>query len=282
QDFRKRVIQRFCDSWTSGLTPNPCTVCNRFMKFPALLEKADSLGCEFAATGHYARAVDGVLKQAVTQTGEINPKDQSYMLYALTPSQLSRLVFPLGTLSKVGVRDIAAAHGLANADAPDSQDICFVPNGDYAGFIEEFTGIRSCVGDFVNKNNEVLGNHKGHIHYTQGQRRGLGLFAHNRLYVVGKDARTNTVTVSDSESDLYKSEFTVRDMVWHVNSLPERTFVKIRYSRNMYPCKVETLSADSVRVVLDVPQKAVTPGQCAVFYEGESVVGGGELAIINN
>jgi len=275
-DFKERVIQPFADSWFAGLTPNPCAVCNRDMKFPALFEKADELGCDLVATGHYARCENGVLKCALTETGEINPKDQSYMLYTLTPCRLSRIVFPLGNLSKAAVRRIAAESELNNADKPDSQDICFVLDGDYVSFIEEFTGRRSEAGDFTDKTGRVIGKHNGHIHYTLGQRRGLGISSHERLYVTSKDAISNAVTVG-AQDELFVKTFEVCDVVWH-RELVQSATVKTRYTPASAPCTicpVGSLGENRVRVTLETPQKTVAPGQCAVFYDGVTVVGGG-------
>jgi tRNA-specific 2-thiouridylase len=269
EDFKSRVVRHFCDSWLTGQTPNVCTHCNKVMKFPALFDAADALSCESAATGHYARTVNGVLKQAILENGDINPKDQSYMLYTLTSEQLRRIVFPLGELNKSQVREIAAEHGLVNASQPDSMDICFIPDGDYAGFIERFTGEGSQIGDFVNKSSEIIGKHKGHIHYTTGQRRGLGISSHERLFVIRKDAKSNTVTVG-SESDLFVTEFYLENLIWHVENPPAYTTVKTRYSFAKYGCRV-----DGNRVVFDEPQKNVTSGQCAVFYDKDAVIGGG-------
>jgi tRNA-specific 2-thiouridylase len=271
-DFTERVIRPFCDSYIGGLTPNPCAVCNRVMKFPAIFDKADELGCEFIATGHYALSEGGVLKSAVTSTGEINPKDQSYMLYALTPGQLSRIVFPLSRLSKAQVRAIALEYGLSNAGKPDSQDICFVPDGDYAAFIERFTGLSAQAGDFIDTGGKVIASHRGHIHYTPGQRRGLGISGCERLYVIGKDADSNTVTVGKKD-EACVSEFNVNDVIWHVENPPTDTMVKIRYGLKKYPCTIKHSSWSTVNCQLSIAGAA--PGQCAVFYDGDAVIGGG-------
>jgi tRNA-specific 2-thiouridylase len=278
-DFRARVISHFCDSYIAGLTPNPCARCNKVMKFPALFDAADDLGIGTVATGHYARSENGVLKQAVTETGEINPKDQSYMLYALTPEQLSRIVFPLGELSKAQIRKIAAEHGLSNADKPDSQDICFIPDGDYASFIQANTDFCSREGDFI-CNGAVIGKHKGHIRYTVGQRRGLGVSAHSRLFVTGKDPTANTVTVGN-ESDLFIERFFVNNAVLH-KELPFFFTVKTRYGIQKNECSHIPVDINKIEITLKNPLKTVAPGQCAVFYDGDSVIGGGIIADSRN
>jgi tRNA-specific 2-thiouridylase len=270
-DFVSRVITPFCESWLSGETPNPCAFCNRVMKFPALFDAADEAGIRLVATGHYARAENSFLKQALTETGEINPKDQSYMLYGLNAAQLSRIIFPLGELSKARVRKIAAEQGLINAARPDSQDICFIPNGDYAGFITEFTGICSQPGDFMNKQGEIIGRHKGLIHYTSGQRRGLDLSSHERLYVISRCAKSNTVTIGE-KSEIGAESFTVKDVVWHTEP-PIHSEVKVRYGHTKYPCVIE--HGESITVNCQPSTVNCTPGQCAVFYNGDTVIGGG-------
>ncbi|MCL2634396.1 MAG: tRNA 2-thiouridine(34) synthase MnmA [Oscillospiraceae bacterium] len=266
REFIERVIEPFNQAWLNGETPNPCTHCNRYMKFDVLMKHTDELGCDYMATGHYARVENGILKKGLIKSAGTNNKDQSYMLYNLSKEMLSKLVLPLGNMSKSAVRELAGEHGLLNADKPDSQDICFIPDGDYAAFIGENCDVPEG-GDFLDMGGRVIGRHKGHIHYTVGQRRGLELSNSQRLYVIGKDARDNTVTLGE-ESELFLSEFKIKNSNLPVGEF--RCCVKIRYSQNDYPCVVK-----DGNVILDVPQKAITAGQCAVFYKDEVVLGGG-------
>ena len=275
-DFREKVIDKFVESYLSGRTPNPCIDCNRYMKFDKLFDRADVLGCDKIATGHYARIdfADGKyrLKKALDET-----KDQSYVLYAMTQKQLSRTLFPLGDLAKSETRRIAESAGFVNADKPDSQDICFVPDGDYAGYIRHATGAEIQPGDFLDTTGNPIGRHRGLIHYTIGQRKGLGLSLGRPAYVVGKDAASNTVTIG-AESDLYTDSFTVRELNWisiPALTAPMQVTVKTRYSQTEVPCRIEPMEDGTCRAVFEAPQRAVTAGQSAVFYDGDTVVGGG-------
>ncbi|MCL2697475.1 MAG: tRNA 2-thiouridine(34) synthase MnmA [Oscillospiraceae bacterium] len=278
--FRHDVIKSFVNSYINGETPNPCVVCNKHIKFGVLLEAAKSLGCGFMATGHYARVEFDkgggryLLKKALTA------KDQSYVLYGLSQEQLSRVVFPLGNLDKAQVRKLARENGL-DADKPDSQDICFIPDGDYAGYIKRYTGKSPESGNIINKTGEILGKHNGIINYTIGQRRGLGLAAPAPLYVTGKDASSNTVTAGVN-SELFSSRLHARELNWIAFSgLHEtlRLHAKTRYSGQEQPCTVSPIDSDRVHVAFDSPQRALTPGQSIVFYDGEAVVGGGTIQL---
>lgn len=278
QRFRREVLDYFAQSYERGLTPNPCVRCNRRVKFPALLEAAGAHGAWYAATGHYAR-VERMGDRYLLKKGLDGKKDQSYFLYALTRDQLAHILFPLGALDKETVREIAQANGLLNARKRDSQDICFIPDGDYAAFLERHTGKTWRSGDFLDREGHVLGRHAGHVRYTLGQRRGLNVALGQRTYVVGKDPAANTVTLGPNEA-LY----TGCTAVTGLNFLacddleqPQRLAVKIRYTQTETACTVRQTGADRLEVTFDQPQRAVTPGQALVLYDGDTVVAGGTI-----
>ena len=275
-DFREKVIKKFASAYLAGQTPNPCIDCNRYMKFDKLYERARLLGCDKIATGHYARIeFDGekyMLKKARDES-----KDQSYVLYMLTQEQLAHTLFPLGELIKSETRAIAEASKLTNAQKPDSQDICFVPDGDYAAAIERLTGKTSAPGNFIDTDGNVLGTHRGITHYTIGQHRGLGLALPERRYVCKIDAGSGTVTLG-SGTELYSREVLVRDFNWisgEAPSGPIRCSAKIRYRQPEQAANVEPLSENEALIRFDTPQSAVTPGQSAVLYDDGTVLGGG-------
>ncbi|MCQ2452849.1 MAG: tRNA 2-thiouridine(34) synthase MnmA [Oscillospiraceae bacterium] len=277
-DFRDRVICKFADCYLSGKTPNPCIDCNRYMKFEKLQERAAVLGCDKVVTGHYARIEqkDGLyqLKKALDPT-----KDQSYVLYSLTQQQLAHTLFPLGEYTKTEIRRMAAEHGFVTAHKPDSQDICFAPDGDYAKVIEEVSGRPCPPGNFVTLKGEILGRHKGIIHYTVGQRRGLGIAYAYPLYVIRICPEDNTVVVGPREA-LMTREARVREINWISGQAPDKPFtcqVKIRYRHPEQPVEVIPTGPDSALLRFPEDQRAVTPGQAAVFYEGDLVLGGGVL-----
>ena len=276
--FREKVIDKFIHCYQCGLTPNPCIDCNRFMKFDKLYERAKILDCDVIVTGHYVRIEekDGkyLLKKAVDDS-----KDQSYVLYQMTQEQLKHSCFPLGELRKSEVRAIAEENGFINADKPDSQDICFVPDGDYALAVERLSGIKGEPGNFVDKDGQILGKHKGIIHYTIGQRKGLGIPAKTPLYVVKIDAEKNEVVLGSNE-DLFTREFFVSEMNWISGETPDKSFkcqAKIRYRHKEQDAEVFPLPDGTVRVVFDEPQRAITAGQAAVLYDGDVVLGGGVI-----
>jgi len=280
--FRQHVMQDFADTYLSGGTPNPCIQCNKYIKFGALLDEAVKLGCDCFATGHYARVQYDeqrgryLLKKA-TVNGQANPKDQSYVLYNLTQEQLKRIVFPLGEMDKSMVREVALSHGLVNAEKQDSQDICFIPDGDYAGFIEKFTGATPETGCFVDTDGSILGQHRGIIHYTIGQRKGLGLSFGKPMFVVGKDAPSNTVILGDKEQLLCRT-LTVRDVnfiAFDELTSPLACNAKTRYTGKEQPCIITPLTNQRVRVEFNEPQPKASTGQSAVFYDGDIVLGGG-------
>jgi len=276
--FREQVIGKFCRCYLEGRTPNPCIDCNRKLKFEALFERADALGCDKIVTGHYARIEETgqgyVLKRAADPA-----KDQSYVLYMLTQAQLGRVLLPLGGLSKPQVREIAEQQGFVNAHKSDSQDICFVPDGDYARVICAQTGITPKEGDFVDLQGNVLGRHAGLIHYTVGQRRGLGIAIGKPAYVVGLDVPQNRVIIGTND-DLFHRSCTVTDVNWISGELPQepvRCQAKIRYRHPAQPAVVQFTDAHTALLTFDAPQRAITAGQAAVFYDGETVLGGGEI-----
>ena len=282
--FREKVIDSFISFYERGLTPNPCVDCNRYIKFEALLDRARELGCDYISTGHYARiGYDEergrwLLKKAISENGE-NNKDQSYVLYDLTQEQLAHTLFPLGAMKKTEVRAIAEKNGLVNAHKSDSQDICFVPDGDYASFIRRTTGKEYPPGDVADSSGKVYGRHDGLINYTIGQRKGLGIAFGKPMYVIDKDMAHNTLIVGSGEELLNKA-FTVSDLNWIDFGHTEKPFsckAKTRYRMTEQPCTVYPRDNDIVRVEFETPQRAITPGQRAVFYDGDIVLGGGVI-----
>ncbi len=279
EEFRKQVICPFADSYLAGETPNPCLFCNRHLKFSRFFDEAVRLGYDTIATGHYARieydsgAARYLLKKAADES-----KDQTYVLYAMTQDVLAHTLLPLGELQKSEIRELAAAHGFVNADKPDSQDICFVPDGDYAAYLENELGVRCPAGDFVRLDNgRAVGTHKGLHRYTIGQRKGLGIAAEKPLYVVRKDQTTNRVILGDN-ADLFSDSLTARDCNWiacEPPTAPLRVTAKTRYKQAETPATVHPPENGRVLVEFDTPQRAVTAGQAVVFYDGEIVVGGG-------
>ena len=277
EGFRERVMLPFAADYCRGRTPNPCIECNRCMKFEALLRRAEELGCDKIVTGHYAR-VERAGERYILRKALDGTKDQSYVLYAMTQHQLSRTLFPLGGMRKRETRAVAEAQGFLNARKKDSQDICFAPDGDYAAAIERMTGEAGRPGAFVSTDGRVLGEHRGIIHYTVGQRRGLGIPHPESLYVCRIDPERNEVVLG-AERELYRRETEAADVNWIAGETPAAPVgcaVKIRYraaekSAVVYP------EGDRARVVFDEPQRAITPGQAAVFYDGDTVLGGGTI-----
>jgi tRNA-specific 2-thiouridylase len=277
-EFKRDVMDYFCESYLRGETPNPCIECNRKLKFDKLLSRALELDCDFIATGHYARVEKSGDRYLLKKAADTH-KDQTYVLYTLTQSELARTLLPLGGLTKPEVRELANAHGFVNAGKHESQDICFVPDGDYAAFIERFTGKTAPSGDFVNAAGDILGRHGGIIRYTPGQRRGLGIALGRPCYVINVDAERNLVTLGD-EASLYSSDVMVKNVNLQAcdsMEMPLRLFAKTRYNQKEQPCTVVQTSESTLSVHFDEPQKAVTPGQACVLYDGEVVVGGGVI-----
>ena len=277
-DFKGQVIDRFIAAYERGATPNPCIDCNRYLKFERLYERARILGCDAIVTGHYARIEQEngrwLLKKSLDES-----KDQSYVLYSLTQEQLAHTRLPLGAMHKSETRRIAEEQGFYNADKPDSQDICFVPNGDYAGFIARFTGHNCSAGDFVDEEGHVLGRHKGIVHYTVGQRKGLGIAADAPLYVKQIDAASNRVVLSGNDA-LFSRELTAGDFNWIAYDVPPRELrasARVRYHQREQAATVTVLGDGRVHLVFDEPQRAITPGQAVVLYDGDTVLGGGTI-----
>lgn len=282
-EFEREVMDRFARGYgEDGCTPNPCIFCNRLIKFGALFDRAAALGIEKVATGHYAikDRVKGkvVLKKALDQT-----KDQSYMLYSLSRKQLERAVFPLGGLRKEDLRRIGAKQGLSAAERKDSQDICFVPEGDYAGFIKAYFQRRGehCpgfeTGNFIDSAGWVLGRHAGHAYYTVGQRKGTGLAFGKPMYVAAKNPAANTVTLCEDE-ELYHKNLEAGDFNWigpEEFQSPMSISAKIRYKHREQPAIIRQTGPDTVHVEFNVPQRAIARGQSVVLYDGDLVLGGG-------
>lgn len=277
-DFDREVVERFVCAYESGTTPNPCIDCNRHLKFDRLYRRAQELGCNWVVTGHYARIVrEG--ERYLLKKSTVPDKDQSYVLYALTQDQLAHTLFPLGDMGKDDTRCIAAEQGFFNADKPDSQDICFVPDGDYAGFICRYRGHGYPEGDFVDQTGRVLGRHKGIIHYTLGQRKGLGVAAGEPLYVVRIDAEQNRVVLGKN-ADLFSRELDARDFNWIAYDEPNapiRVKAKVRYRQAEQWATVTVSAPGQIHLVFDEPQRAITRGQAVVLYDGDTVVGGGVI-----
>lgn len=275
--FKKCVINHFVNEYKCGRTPNPCVDCNKHIKFGKLFEAARELGCEYLATGHYARIEYSVEKNRwLLARGDDASKDQSYMLFNMTQDQLAHTVLPLAELTKAEIRAKADEAGLAVAHKSDSQDICFVPDGDYAAVIARL-GVKSKQGNFVHMNGTVLGKHKGQIHYTIGQRKGLGVSYEYPLYVISKDMATDTVVLGPNDA-LFSKELWASDVNFiTVDKLTEPMSVtaKARYRMKDVPATIEPAEDGLVHVIFDEPQRAITPGQAVVFYDGQYVVGGG-------
>jgi len=275
--FARDVMDFFVAEYCAGHTPNPCIDCNRCLKFGAFLDRALTLGYDYIATGHYARVSfeDG---RYHLLRGIDRGKDQSYVLYQLTQEQLAHLLLPVGEYDKPSIRAIAAEAGLINAEKPDSQDICFVPDGDYVGFLQRYGHVALTEGDFVDKSGAVLGRHKGLVAYTTGQRKGLGVSAGERRYVISKDAATNTVLLGD-DADLFSATLTAARLNWiePEPDAPIRVTAKTRYSQREEAATVTPNGDGTARVDFDEPQRAITAGQAVVFYDGERVVGGGTI-----
>ncbi len=277
QRFRSDVMDRFVHAYEQGLTPNPCIDCNRCLKFDALLQRALTLGCDFIVTGHYARIRQGQ-RHLLYKAADLS-KDQTYFLYGLTQEQLAHTRFPLGELTKEQVRQIAQEQGFLNARKRDSQDICFVPDGDYVEFLKRYTGKDYPDGDFLDLENHVVGRHQGAIAYTLGQRKGLGLAMGAPVYVCAKDMERNTVTVGPNEA-LFHRSLRAADWNWiAIEDLTEplRAKAKARSRMVEQSCTVYPEGNGLARVEFDEPQRAITPGQAVVLYDGDLVLGGGTI-----
>ena len=279
-DFDRQVVQKFVSSYQQGLTPNPCIDCNRYLKFDRLLRRAQELGFDYVVSGHYAQ-----IRQENT-TGRTSlyravdtAKDQTYFLACLNQEQLSHIRFPLGELTKAQVREIAEQQGFVNARKRDSQDICFVPDGDYSAFLSRYTGKIYPQGDFLDLQGNVVGRHRGAVCYTRGQRKGLGLALGEPVYVCAKDMQANTVTVGPNEA-LFSKALRAADWNWipfETLTAPMAVTAKIRHSQLDLQATVYPEADGFARVEFDVPQRAITPGQAVVLYQGNLVIGSGTI-----
>lgn len=281
EHFKEQVIDRFVNSYLEGKTPNPCIDCNKYMKFDLLYERARILGCDFIATGHYARIEKTNGEFSLKKAVDIS-KDQSYVLYQFTKEQLAHTLLPLGSLHKTEARKIAEENGFLNADKPDSQDICFVPDGDYAKIITQYANGNIQNGLFKDTSGNVLGKHNGIINYTVGQRKGLGLSLRKSCYVCKIDAKSKDIIIGE-EKDLFGKELMATDFHWISGDIPKVPLdchAKIRYGKNEAKATVFQMEESSVRVVFDEPQRAITPGQRVVLYDGDTVLGGGVIDTI--
>lgn len=278
--FYKEVIERFANSYAAGETPNPCVDCNRYVKFPHLLRRAKQLGFDYIASGHYAIIrFDETRGRYLLYRGQDKTKDQSYVLYPFTQEELAHTLLPLGDKTKAEIRSIAEANNLHIANKPDSQDICFIPDGNYDTFLREKMGLKTKPGDILHTNGTILGKHNGTISYTIGQRRGLGLAYSHPLYVVDKDIAKNQVIVG-AQAELYSKQFIVSDVNWiamETLKSPEHVTVMTRYRDREGQAVLEPLENGDVLVLLQEEKRAVTPGQAAVFYQGDMVLGGGTI-----
>lgn len=269
--FKEKVLDNFVEEYRLGRTPNPCIRCNKFIKFPAFLEKAEELGYDLISTGHYARTDGENIYRAKNLA-----KDQSYVMYNLTKELIPHIRFPLAEMSKDEIREIARRAGIPVANKPDSQDICFIPDGDTQGYIEQKIG-EMPAGDFVDSMGKVLGKHRGICRYTIGQRKGLGLSLPSPLYVGKIDPEENKITLVEN-GDLFVNRLIVKDFNWidGAPDMPLNVTCKIRYAQNAAPAVAGTFMRDDMAVIVfNEPQRAVTPGQSAVIYDGERLLGGG-------
>lgn len=278
--FKKAVVGDFIACYEAGLTPNPCFVCNRHIKFSFLLDKALEMGCDAIATGHYAQVrKDEATGRYLLFKAADETKDQSYFLAGLTQEQLSKVYFPLGGFTKAQIREIAEKQGFLNAKKRDSQDICFIPDGDYLSFINRYTGKTYPCGAFLDLSGKEVGKHAGAIAYTLGQRKGLGLAMGAPVYVCSKDMAANTVTVGPEQA-LFSDTLVANDWNWlpfPALNEPIRVMAKARYRHIPQPATVYPMDDGYAKVVFDTPQRALTPGQTVVLYDGDMVVGSGTI-----
>lgn len=280
EDFDAQVMSKFAVCYEQGLTPNPCIDCNRHLKFDRLLRRALELGCRWVVTGHYAqiRRDEATGRYLLCKAAD-SAKDQTYFLACLNQQQLSHIQFPLGGLTKQQVRQIAGENGFVNARKHDSQDICFVPDGDYVAFLERYTGKHYAPGDFLDLQGNVVGRHRGAVAYTRGQRKGLGLAMGAPVYVCGKDMEANTVTVGPNEA-LFSMALRANEWNWYpfeTLTEPMAVTVKTRHSQHEQPATVYPEADGFARVEFESGQRAVTPGQAVVLYQGDLVIGGGTI-----
>lgn len=282
-EFEQHVIRQFVSAYEEGLTPNPCIQCNAHLKFGAMLDKALEMGFDYVVSGHYAQVrQDPETGRYLLYKAKDCSKDQTYFLACLNQHQLAHILFPLGGLSKTEVREIAEKAGLVTARKRDSQDICFVPDGDYAAFLRQYTGKVYPEGNYLDLKGKIVGRHKGAVCYTRGQRKGLGLAMGAPVYVCKKDMQDNTVTVGPNEA-LFSSVLRAKDWNWFpfpALTQPQKVTAKIRHSQNQLAATVYPEENGYARVEFEVPQRAITPGQAVVLYDGDDVVGGGTITDI--
>lgn len=280
EQFQETVIRNFISCYEQGLTPNPCVQCNRHMKFGHMLDAARELGCDYVVSGHYARIrQDETTGRYLLYKSADKAKDQTYFLASLDQQQLAHILFPLGELTKEQVRQIAEEQGFVNARKRDSQDICFVPDGDYVAFMEGYTGKTYPEGDYLDLSGKVIGRHKGAVCYTLGQRKGLGIALGAPAYVCGKDMTANTVTLGPHEA-LFSNALRANDWNWYpfpTLTEPVEVTAKTRHSQLEQAATVYPEENGFARVEFHAPQRAVTPGQAVVLYQGDLVIGGGTI-----
>ena len=278
-EFKRDVIDYFVREYLAGRTPNPCIACNRYVKWESLLTRSIQIGADYIATGHYARICELPNGRYAIRNSVTAKKDQTYALYNLTQEQLKRTLMPIGDYTKEQVRKIAEDIGLMVAGKPDSMEICFVPDNDYASFIEKETGVTSVPGDFVDVDGNVIGKHKGVIHYTVGQRKGLGIALGKPAFVVAIRPEQNQVVIGE-DRDVYTERLYANNLNFMaVDDISEPVHVKakIRYSHEGAYCTVRKIDSDTIECIFDQPVRAVTPGQAVVLYDGEYVLGGGTI-----
>ena len=275
--FNESVVLPFIDDYKSGKTPNPCVECNKRLKFGKLLELAEEKKFDFLATGHYARIEKGASGEFLLKKALDDKKDQSYFLWSLKKDSLSRIILPLGEFTKPQIRELARENGFSNADRGDSQDICFIPDGNYTAFLEKYGNVNFTCGNFIDLDGNILGTHNGIERYTVGQRKGLGIALGKPMFVCEKNVTENTVTLCD-DIQLYKKELSASNINLLVNDTLEhgaRLQAKIRYRHKPASATVIRTSSNTLSVIFDEPQRAITRGQSLVLYDGDTVIGGG-------
>lgn len=282
QEFEEKVIKNFCNEYLRGRTPNPCIDCNKLIKFESLLKKAEGLGADYIATGHYVRReYDKETERWILKTGIDGTKDQSYALNSITQYQLAHSLFPLGDYRKAEIRALAKEEGLLVAEKEESQDICFVESS-HGDFLEKYQGITELAGDIIDSQGKVLGQHKGIYRYTIGQNRGLGIALGYPVYVTKINFQNNTIQVGLSE-ELFYTSFLAEDSHFISGLIPEQprnVLAKIRYKGSKAAAMIEPLTNNQIKVTFEVPQRAITPGQAVVFYEDETVLGGAIISTV--
>lgn len=279
REFKTHVMDYFVREYQAGRTPNPCIACNRYVKWESLLKRSLDIGADYIATGHYARIQRLPNGRYAIRNSVTAKKDQTYALYDLTQEQLSRTLMPVGAYTKEEIRRIAQEAGLPVAHKKDSQEICFVPDDDYGKFIEEYTGEKIKTGNYIGKDGKILGQHKGIIHYTIGQRKGLNLAMGHPVFVTELRPKTNEVVIGENEELFAKSLVCHKVNLMAMEQVEEGVplMAKIRYNHPGAACSLKKLDADRLRVDFQEPQRAITPGQAVVFYQGEYVAGGGVI-----